>query len=375
MKIALVISCKMRFGGAERRLVRVLNEAGKRHEVFFLVRGCSRAFLDESLSLANCDVSHISRIIAVEDGSRIRGSLKTLRRLRGLDVDVVHVYGASRFNAALTAWAHAVGKRVLFSMVDCVTFYDSMGFIEEKTPTSLLSGRLLDFILRRVDVLDVLCPEQLSFYSQKVRRGCLVGSTPGTFTDLEAYRPQPKERLFVFIAARLNKQKNPQLMVDAVKMCQDALRASGYKVLICGCGWEEERIRGQIEDLRLDDIVTMPGYVSPREVLPKAEVLCALQKGTNYPSQTIAEAAASGCFVIATDVGETRRMLDLSFSSLVDPSAAELSRAMESYILLAEDQKRRCFADARGYAERHFSIAPSREYFLGLYESCRPGAR
>ena len=66
MKIALVIYGKERFGGAERRLIRILNEVGKKHEVILVARRTTYAFLHESLDLSSCNVSHFSKIIAIE---------------------------------------------------------------------------------------------------------------------------------------------------------------------------------------------------------------------------------------------------------------------------------------------------------------------
>lgn len=365
MKIALIIDGKLRFGGAERRLVRILGEIGKRHEVILISRGCSIDFLDESLALANCCVSHLSKVVAVGGCSRVIEGIKVLQILKKLDVDVVHVFDFGKINALLVLWMHFLKKKVLLTIANGLVFYASEGERNE---------RLVDFVLSRVDALDVLYPDQLKFYSEKTSENCLAGCTPGTFTDLEAYCPVDKEKLFVFIAAQLDKQKNPQLMVDAVKLCQDSLRANGYRVLICGCRKEERYIRAQIRDYHLNDIVTMPGYVDTSMVLPRAEVLCALQIVNNYPSQTIAEAAASGCFVIATRVGETYRMLDPSFSGMVGLSPSELAKAMEAFMLLPDDRKKRYCASARAYAEEHFSIGPSVEYFSGLYESCLSAA-
>ena len=75
-----------------------------------------------------------------------------------------------------------------------------------------------------------------------------------------------------------------------------------------------------IRERGVSDVVEMPGYVKPHEILPRANVLCATNLINNYPSQTIAEAAACGCFLIATEVGETYRILDDSYSVGIPPN-------------------------------------------------------
>lgn len=368
MKIALVIYGKERFGGAERRLIRILNEVGKKHEVILVARRTTYAFLHESLDLSSCNVSHFSKIIAIEKNTRIGECTKTLVTLKQLNIDIIHIFDPTKFNAVLVVWMRLLGKKILMSLVNGLYFY---GVNEDQKKIAFPHEiNLYNFVLSKVDVLDILYPNQQQFYSEKVNKPCLVRITPGTFTDLKLFRPQKKEKWIVFVAARLNKQKNPQLMIDAVKLCKEALRSHGYKVLICGRGWEEDSIRKQIDRDNLGDIVIMPGYINPNKVLPKAEVLCALQSINNYPSQTIAEAAASGCYIIATNTGETYRMLDASFSEMIELSPTALSKAIKTYIHLQDDQKASCSAHARMYAEKHFSIDPSVEYFLDLYESC-----
>lgn len=364
MRIALVLYCSNRFGGAERRLIRVASEIAKEHDVYLVARGCTHSHLKESLDLSECSASNLKGIVAIRSKSQYWENMRVLLYLKKLDVEIVHVIDACGFNSVLTLWMHFLGKAVLLTVANGLYFYDyERGSLD----------RNLEFVLPRVDVLDILYPDQEKFYRDRASNGCMVGVTPGTFTDFELFQPSTKkEKIFAFLAARLEKQKNPQLMIDAVRQCAGALRSEGYRVLICGRGWEEESIREQVAIQKLDDIVEMPGYINSKEVLPKASVLCALQSINNYPSQTIAEAAASGCFVIATDVGETYRLIDPDYSIAIEPTSDALATAMRDYMFLAEEKKQRLVSSSRNYAKAHFSLSPSVEYFRSLYEHCKP---
>lgn len=151
-------------------------------------------------------------------------------------------------------------------------------------------------------------------------------------------------------------------------MCP-SLREHGYEVVICGRGWEEDSLKREIADKGVSDIVKMPGYVKPHEILPSAKVLCATNLINNYPSQTIAEAAACGCFLIATEVGETCLLLDPSYSVGIPPSAQALAAKMEWYMGLDPKTQNDYAVAARAYAQKHFSIERSKEYFLSICEN------
>ena len=68
---------------------------------------------------------------------------------------------------------------------------------------------------------------------------------------------------------------------------------------------------------------------APYEVLAQTKIFLSLQKTNNYPSQSLLEAMASGCAIIATDVGETRRLLDETRSILIPYDAVYLKSAIE----------------------------------------------
>lgn len=68
------------------------------------------------------------------------------------------------------------------------------------------------------------------------------------------------------------------------------------------------------------------------EVLSNAKIFLSIQKYENYPSQSLIEAMASGCAIIATDVGLTRNILDESCCIFIDYSSEQLILAIEQLI-------------------------------------------
>ena len=80
--------------------------------------------------------------------------------------------------------------------------------------------------------------------------------------------------------------------------------------------------------------------VDPFEVLSRAKISLSLQPLGNYPSQVVLESMASGCAIIATDTGETRKFLDESCAILIPYDSEALFRAIESLLSNPERRER-----------------------------------
>jgi len=66
--------------------------------------------------------------------------------------------------------------------------------------------------------------------------------------------------------------------------------------------------------------------------LAKSKIFLSIQQYENYPSQSLLEAMASGCAIIATDVGLTRNILDESCCIFIKYDANDLCQAI-NYLL------------------------------------------
>ena len=158
------------------------------------------------------------------------------------------------------------------------------------------------------------------------------------------------------------------LLVEAINLIKNEIRLNQYRIIICGQGFEENTLKARIKEYKIEDVVEMPGYVKVSEIFPKAELFTCLDLIDNYPSQTIAEAAACGCGLLLTDVGYSRRCGNDSFCYFVDNNANELAKSILEYISSSESEKNDLAKKARKFAEERYSIESSVTYFTKLIE-------
>ncbi len=180
------------------------------------------------------------------------------------------------------------------------------------------------------DVIDSLYSrfvDEYPMYRSKTR------ITSCSFTDYNHFRPaKEKEKLMVF-AGRLHPLKNPMLFAEAAAMISKEIRKNGWKLIIFGKGELEGRIKSYIGKNRIKDIISVQSRWDISPVLSRSKVFVSLQKEENYPSQSLIEAMSSGNAIIATDVGETRRLVDETNGIfLKEHSASALSHSMRSLI-------------------------------------------
>lgn len=343
MRIALIYHSVSDFGGAERRLTRIYNELGKKYECDLVVRGC--ASLEEfsnRLEKADCKINNINNVYCfLKNTECISHVIKTR-------YSVVHYIDVSKFNAIASVLFWLSGIKNIFTVASVHVAKQ----IQSKRIDALLKMQLLFS-----STVDMLYP----WAYEKDKKNVFI--TPGTYTDLDAFFPKEKEKIMVYAAARLEKIKNPMLLVEACKLCRDELRDKNYKVLLLGKGELESSIRNYIIDNELENVVELMGYRKTSEFFPKTECVFSLQEFENYPSQVIAEAVASGCYLIITDVGYSRKCADDNIADFIEADPEEIKNAILRYLNYSASEKDEIRKKAREYAVNNYSIRTSVVYF------------
>lgn len=349
-KIALTIYSDRDFGGAERRLIRIYNELGKSKNCDLIIRGeNSLEKFKIRLKKSDCDISNINEI------KLFKYSLSALIYLIFTDnYNVIHFFDiGERFNYVLSWFMKKKGVKTLLT----IAFQNyAYGLMDKKTKQKL--SKLLDIST----AIDVLYPKGVT-YLKSICSNREIYLTPGTFTNLEIFYPQKKKKIILFAAARLEIDKNAKMLIEASNICRDDIRRNDYLVMICGRGGEEAYLRKLIENYKIDDIVKMPGYVKVSEIFPSAELFISIDLIDNYPAQNVAEAVASGCSLICTDVGASRMCGDGTFTSFIGVKSDDLAKAIVDYMNKSDEEKIVMKNHAREYALKNYSINRSVEYF------------
>lgn len=356
MNIAFVFGSKniKSFGGAERRLSRIYNEICAEDDDVkcdIVIRGCDINTASALFRKADCDVANINHIYAFRSSLRCLLYILFSRKYK-----IVHYYSAGKYNMVEQMACKLSNKKSIYTVCNYEEAYNCH-------PAKHM--RKVKLQLRLADHVDLLYPSGADFVSRYVRKDRLT-ITPGTFTNLTLFKPQEKNKTIVYAAARLEDAKNPILFIEAINECADQIRAAGYRVILLGQGKYEEYLQNYVKDHGLADIVNLAGYDQTSKYMPTANVFFSTQVLENYPSQSLAEAVACGCYAIITDVGDSRRCADESFAAFVKPDKVALSQALVGYLEMSEQEKKAIVEKARAFAETHYSIEESKKYYLEI---------
>lgn len=355
-RYALIIVMGDFFGGAERRLIRVYNEIAKRKKIDLYIRGSDSIKFRELIEIGNINVTNYNNIICYR--SNFFNTIKCIRNLWFQKYTKIHFFDYNRFNYFITLFL----KRSHVKIICTIANYNYL-----KEGYNEICKSNLEKLIKNCDYIDLLYPGEIE-YLRRLTDNEKIHITPGTFTDLNLFKPDNKENIILFAAARLENEKNPGMLVDACILFQDKIRSERYEVWIVGQGGEEEILRNKIKKNKIEDFVKMKGYVCTSKIMPKAKVFLSLGLYENYPSQSLAEAAASGCYIIATDVGDTNKIINTQCSKLISCDIQALGNAIMDYIYKKDETKEQYQKQIRLFAEKIFDMNISVKYFSYLLE-------
>jgi glycosyltransferase involved in cell wall biosynthesis len=149
-----------------------------------------------------------------------------------------------------------------------------------------------------------------------------IKTAPCSFTDLRRMSVDGVREIDILMIARFIPGKGYELLEKAESKINE------YNIHLCGFGVRIPNVR----DAKIYEC--KDSFATCR----KAKIFLSLQEKENYPSQALLEAMASGCAIIATDVGDTRLLLDESCAVIIpsDPDAL-----VEAITRLMSDEDRR----------------------------------
>jgi glycosyltransferase involved in cell wall biosynthesis len=129
---------------------------------------------------------------------------------------------------------------------------------------------------------------------------------PCSFIDYRKTFVGEKEPIIVF-SGRMDGIKNPLTFVDVVQRVKSI--RNDFRAIMLGNGPLIDNVMKQITEFDLSDVITVLFSNKPEEILSKSLIYLSIQNFDNYHSQALMEAMACGCAIVATDFGETYRLI------------------------------------------------------------------
>lgn len=316
-------------GGAERRFFRLFSYLhANKYDVhlFTSVKGVESL---ESLGLAAAservhvlpgvkpNARKFSRYIAL-----IKRNLDLVSRIRRYKIRHLHFAGVPGADALLYSAVTLFACPFSLSMVNSTKEYQQSA---RKKLFTIATARFCKYI----DCLsEEIRDDLVSFLGNKYRRKCLV--SPCSFTDLRSAKTASRRDIDIAMIARMIPLKGHDLLRNSL-LELERQGLSRIVVHVCGSGPIEAEVRMSFEALESQQI-HIHYEENPFDILARSKVFVSLQDIENYPSQSLLEAMACKCAIVATDVGSTRQLLDESCAILVPRNPVALASALRKLL-------------------------------------------
>lgn len=147
----------------------------------------------------------------------------------------------------------------------------------------------------------------------------LITTAKYCFTNLKLYKPMKKKKIVIW-AGRLEKQKNPFMFVDALKIInekyQNILRL-GWKFYIYGEGSLKNVLESTISKYKIDSFLSVKSCNLMSEIFGKSSIFVSTQDYENFTSLSMLEAMACGNIIISRNVGQTENFVRNKINGLL----------------------------------------------------------
>jgi glycosyltransferase involved in cell wall biosynthesis len=363
--ICFIIKITNNYGGAERRFARLINYLSKdiNYKINVILVGekqTLKKFISEYLTNHN--------LLIFETNSNI----KVLNLLIKLNIEIIHfitvnvsflfLYSSLRF--------YRRKRKIILSL----NSYDlCLGQYKNR-----LQKLTFHELLRSVDKIDCLYPlyvDNVKKISNEISpRELKIYSPNNSFTDLEKFHPSNAKSKVIVFASRLIGQKNPILAIQAINECRTIIRSNKYKVLFAGGGPLYPYLEEYIRSNNLEDIVNLTGNVDLSEVLATSRIFLSIQDLENYPSQSLLEAISSGNYVIASDVGDTKRIVKEPFGMLTSLNLEDFTNSLREAIEITTDNHKmdEISKKSRAFAIENFKISSYANHIKKIWNIQNP---
>lgn len=348
-------------GGAERRFFRIWKFFMAHHSPIRLIINDSLGKSALKANLIDANDLDSPWIHIVPDGSSVTLSRSIVKILKYQKIRLLHLVLAQKKLLPLYFFL-SVQSRITVTHTVALSWFAHPVKIPR---TTFWLSRWLWSISKKIDTL------YTGFIPQNAKRYGLtakVSVSPCSFTDIEKFiRKKEKEKIIVF-AGRLIPEKNPLLLIDALTKIDPAVLDS-WHIVIAGDGPLKTKILAESEKPPLKGKVTIATYPDMSELFCRSSIFVSLQETENYPSQSLIEAMVSQNAVVATDVGETSRLVaDHKTGLLISPDPDALNEAL-SFLINHDVQRETLGSEAKNFILSHHRIEIFADYLKTFWLS------
>lgn len=364
--------------GAEHQTLALCRYLDRRVRVTLLVNDEFGALLDADRFLREYTrdraVIRLGRVFPAAPAGTPRGALaraagyarlqiRLIQALRRLRPDVVHLMLAPSF----FAYAPLFGA---LRLPVVATLAGEMRYVRHfYGPAKRLAVR---YAVRRARRLVVCSADELDNLRAVDPAACERAIALDNFTDVARWAPGDKDPNLVAFAARLHPEKGALLFVDAAALV--ARTHPQARFLLFGRGEQGTEVDRRIAALGLGERIERGFTTDLAPQFSRSTVFVSCQQHENLGSSSLLEAMASGNAVVATDAGQTYRIVDDTVGVRVARSAAALADAIRHLLDDPAGTAARGAAARQRVLERYGPLAYV-ETLIGVYEQARAAVR
>ena len=189
---------------------------------------------------------------------------------------------------------------------------------------------------------------------------------PCSFIDYSNTRIIKKEKLVIFCGSgNLKKIKNPFLFASAAHRV--LTKINDVKFIVMGTGHLEHQLRSFISKMGMDKFFQVGFDPNPVNTFARSLIFVSLQEYDNYHSQSLMEAMACGCAIVASDVGETWRLVSKDIGYRVQLKPESIAERIE-YLLDNPNQAIMMGKKAREKVMQEQTVEKYAEYIENVYK-------
>lgn len=223
-----------------------------------------------------------------------------------------------------------------------------------------------NYALENSDYIDFLSPFILKGVKErgiKIKDES-VSITPCSFTDYSKCKIGNKSTFQVAFAGRLEKDKNPDMFLEAAIILSKKYPEILFHIM--GEGRLTTSLQSQLSNHHTKNIIFHGFHPQPTEILADTSIFVSIQTTNNYPSQSVLEAMACGNAIVATNVGDTHMFINENNGILIKLEVSELVNAIET-LFLNRALTERLGKYAYSYVRENHTIEKMADYYINLF--------